>query len=285
VYTLLEVVDLNPNRAKGVSVLEERRMDPSKKRDYQQLLLSLVPAVGESIGNANLRDQVREKIRAQGDDLSDQEYWLLRNTLIEEGVLEQGRGRGGSVHRLEEAVAEAPPSRAESALYEPFLKAVTEGYAPANRIKRYVAEITAAQGRRMTVGKWTRPDITLLAVRGFSFIPGKRLEIITFEVKPNLDQALDGVFEALAHSAFAHLAFLAVDISSYGEDEPPDDRVYQECKRLGIGYITFKDPADYNTFDIEISAAVKEPDPYEADKFITTQISADKQNDLRELLR
>jgi hypothetical protein len=45
------------------------------------------------------------------------------------------------------------------------------------------------------------------------------------------------------------------------------------------------DPADYNTFDIAISATVKEPDPYEADKFITTQISADKQNDLRELLR
>jgi hypothetical protein len=162
--------------------------------------------------------------------------WILRNALIEEGALEQGRGRGGSVHGVEEATVEPPPTRAESALYEPFLKAITEGYAPENRIKRYVAEITAAQGRRMAGDKWTRPDITLLAVRAFSFIPGKRLEIVTFEVKPNLDQALDGVLEALAHSAFAHLSFLAVDISSYGdEDELPDDRVNQECKRLGIG--------------------------------------------------
>jgi len=259
-------------------------MDPSKKRDYQRLLLSLVPPVGETIGNGALRDQLREKIQDQGDDLNDQEYWLLRNALIEEGAIEQGRGRGGSVHRVEEEIVEGPAPRAEAALYEPFLKAVTEGYAPANRIKRYVAEITAAQGRRMTGGKWTRPDVTLLAVRAFSFVPGKRLEVITFEVKPSLDQALDGVFEALAHSAFAHLAFLAVKIGG-DDDELPDDRIFQECKRLGVGYITFEDPADYNTFDVEISASIKEPDPYEVDKFITTQISDDKQNELRELLR
>jgi hypothetical protein len=78
-------------------------------------------------------------------------------------------------------------------------------------------------------------DITLVGVRAFAFVPGKRLEVITFEVKPNLDQALDGVFEALAHSAFAYFAFLAVNISGYPEeDKLPDDSLFDECKRLGI---------------------------------------------------
>jgi len=139
----------------------------------------------------------------------------------------------------------------------------------------------------MTGGKWTRPDLTLLAVRSYSFIPGKRLEVITFEVKPNLEQALEGVFEACAHSAFANLAFLAVDISGYShaEQELPDDRIFQECKRLGIGYMTFTDPADYDTFDIAVSASFMQPDPDEVDRFITTQISTARQNELRELLR
>jgi hypothetical protein len=30
--------------------------------------------------------------------LTREDYWLVRNALIEEGLLERGRGRGGSVH-------------------------------------------------------------------------------------------------------------------------------------------------------------------------------------------
>ena len=261
-------------------------MDLSRKRDYQRLLLSLVPAAGQSVGNGALREQLRRSIQAQGDDLNEEEFWLLRNSLIEDGKLEQGRGRGGSVHRLLEDVNERPPLRAEANLYDPFLQAIMDGFAPEHRIKRFVAEITAAQGRRITGGKWTRPDITLLAVRSFSFVPGKHLEVVTFEVKPNLDQAFEGVFEALAHSAFANLAFLPVDVSQYpNDDKLPDERVFQECRRLGIGYITFEDPADYDTFDIQVSASTRSPDLDEVDKFITTQVSVSKQNELRELLR
>jgi hypothetical protein len=79
---------------------------------------------------------------------------------------------------------------------------------------------------------------------------------------------------------------LAVDVSAFGEkDDIPDERISQECCRLGVGYISFTNPADYNTYEIVSSAKLNEPDPYEVDTFITTQIGPDKQEELRDWLR
>ena len=126
--------------------------------------------------------------------------------------------------------------------------------------------------------------MTLVAVRTYQFTPGKRLEVITFEVKPDVDSAVEGVYEALAHSAFAHRSFLAVDIRQFG-DEVPDDRIVHECSRHGVGYITFTDVADYASYEIVVNARLFEPDPYDVDNFVRTQISSAKQDDLREFLQ
>jgi hypothetical protein len=105
-------------------------------------------------------------------------------------------------------------------------------------------------------------------------------------VKPSIDNALEGVYEALAHSAFAHRSYLAVDVREHDEEEEiPDDRIVQECTRHGVGYMTFTDPADYDTYEIVCTARLNEPDPYEVDKFIRTQISADNQDQIREFLQ
>lgn len=75
-------------------------MDASKKIEYQKLLMNLVPESGNNIGNVSLREQLQEEIGSLGDNLSDEDYWLLRDSLIDSGLIEQGRGRGGSVHRV-----------------------------------------------------------------------------------------------------------------------------------------------------------------------------------------
>jgi hypothetical protein len=263
-------------------------LDPTRKIEYRQKLLELIPP-GDSKGNSTLREQLRRAIEAAGDHVTDEDYWTLRDSLIEEGLIETGRGRGGSVHRVARDSANGPQVRTppisvlESELYEPFLTAIKSGYAPSNRIKRFIIEATAMQGRRATGGKWTRPDISLIAMRTYSFVPGKHLEIITFEIKPSVDTALEGIFEALAHSVFAHRSFLAV--CTRDPEDRDDDRVYQECKRLGVGYITFSDSGDYDTFDTVVSAPLKAPDPYEIDNFIKTQIAPHNQEEIREWLR
>src|SRR5438552_2120847 len=117
--------------------------------------MSLVPESGDNIGNVSLREQLQERIDSQGDHLTDEEYWLLRDSLIDSGLLEQGRGRGGSVHRVRTVLSgsQAEPRTGadttpalksptitvpetpeiiegikEASLYEPFHNAIMNGY-------------------------------------------------------------------------------------------------------------------------------------------------------------
>lgn len=59
------------------------------------LIFSLTPEDGSSIGNGALVALLREQL----PNLTEDEYEAARDELIEEGLLERGRGRGGSVFR------------------------------------------------------------------------------------------------------------------------------------------------------------------------------------------
>jgi hypothetical protein len=262
--------------------MDQLELDAAKK-----LLLDFVPPAG-SVGNVALM----EKFQSANPLLTREDYWLVRNSLIEEGLLERGRGRGGSVHRVV-ATQSVPPVQApvapagEAALYDPFHYAVRNGYVKDNDIRRYVSDETAKQGRRNTGGKWTRPDITLIAIRTFLYLP-KQLEVISFEIKPSMDVALEGVFEAAAHSAFAHRSYVAFPDPNPGSneqiDDPLFDRIFDECERFGIGLILFDIPVTWDSFDFQVTARRHNPDPASVDNFISTQISAENQRELRDLL-
>jgi hypothetical protein len=188
---------------------------------------------------------------------------------------------------LTPAPAPAVVSAGEAALYDPFHNAVRNGYVKDNDIRRYVSDETAKQGRRNTGGKWTRPDITLIAIRTFLYLP-KQLEVISFEIKPSIDVALEGVFEAAAHSAFAHRSYVAFPEPNPGSngqiDDPLFERIFDECERFGIGLILFDIPVTWDSFDFQVTARRHNPDPASVDNFISTQISAENQRELRDLL-
>ena len=83
----------------------------------------------------------------------------------------------------------------------------------------------------------------------FPYVPHKLFEVITFEIKPNLETALDGVFEASAHSAFAHRSYLAFPDSAEYENSPLFDRIRDECERFGLGLILFGDVENWDTYN------------------------------------
>lgn len=58
--------------------------------DWEQVLLREVPT-SSAIGNTTLRNNL-------GWD--DERYWAVRNRLIDRGVLERGRGKGGALNVL-----------------------------------------------------------------------------------------------------------------------------------------------------------------------------------------
>lgn len=156
-------------------------MDSAQKTEYTKALLSLIPESGTSIGNFTLREQLRKRIESNGGELSDQDYWQLRDSLIDDGLIVQGRGRGGSVHRVLAKAEEEPPPLiqppvpiVERNLYPPFQAAITSGYVKDNRIKRFVSEITASQGRRSTGGQMDAPGSDPDCRKDIFLYPGQK---------------------------------------------------------------------------------------------------------------
>ncbi|HEY3969565.1 MAG TPA: hypothetical protein VGM05_33740 [Planctomycetaceae bacterium] len=220
--------------------------------------------------------------------IDENDYWTIREQLLEQQKIETGRGKGGSVRRVPEqsAPAIAPPITPteayakEAELYPAFHATIREFFPKTYRIKLFVSEITASQGRRQTGGMWTRPDVTLIAVRMYKHLPGKSLDINTFEVKPAWAYGIDGVYETASHSAFANRSYLAI----HAPKDLPDnelDRLERECERFGVGLILFADPKSLATFDLRVEPKFNLPDPDAADAFIETQISKQNHDELR----
>ncbi len=61
------------------------------------LILSLTPEDGSSIGNGAMLALLQEKI----PDLPEAQYEAARDALVDEGILAKGKGRGGSIYRAE----------------------------------------------------------------------------------------------------------------------------------------------------------------------------------------
>lgn len=275
-------------------------IDDEQLKHLGTVMLGLIPSDGTRIGNITLRDQFLNHARTKPgfEDITDEDYWFVRNDLIDRGLIEKGRGKGGSVRLLpkdaapgaSEGKATEPETLAALAagreldLYEPLHDTLTSYWVKEVGIKYFVSSITAQQGRRFTGGKWTRPDISLVAVRVYPFIPGRSVEVITFEVKPKDYFGVDGAYEAAAFTAFAQRSYLAVHISEEPEDNSDYDRLRQECERFGIGLITFTDPADAATLEEVVSPRLHSPEPAETSRFINRQIPAEQKQELHELI-
>lgn len=171
--------------------------------------------------------------------------------------------------------APAEPQKAkEKDLYEPCAKTIKENFAPSElpvEPSKFVVGITALQGKRDTGGKWTRPDITVVSVRRFKFT-GPFTEVFTFEVKKAGDVDIDGVHEALAHSAQATKVFYLGQVPDAELSEflssPLFARIQEECIRFGVGFVTFSDPSDYATWSVQVPAMKHSPHPERMEKFL-----------------
>lgn len=163
----------------------------------------------------------------------------------------------------------------EKELYEPVHSSLLKWWIPQEDIREYVLEITANQGRRQTGGMWTRPDIVCVGATAFPFVPGRSLEVTTFEIKKTIEEAVEGVYETAAHSAFAHRSFLVVQLPHAMSKKDDEDwsRVLKESKRFGLGVTTLMDASNWQTYEIAVDAEFRNPGPAQINRFIATQLS------------
>ena len=272
-------------------------MDLQRRDEFKQKLYDLTPTDGKGIGNLNLRQMLQGAYPNEQFTLDD--YWDLRNSLITDGQLQTGRGKGGSVRRVltvvepipvpvtsdsgavQPATGAAHTTLSETSLYEPFQRCVQTGYVADNFLKPWICEITAFQGRRNTGGLWTRPDVTLIGIQIFAYVPSKVFEVITFEIKPTIESAMEGVYECAAHSAVAHRSYLAFPDSAEYDDNPLFERISDECERFGLGLILFEDVANWDTYNFQVSAKRNNPDPPAVNDFIRGQISEKSREEIQ----
>ncbi len=114
-----------------------------------------------------------------------------------------------------------------------------------------------------------------LEVRTFTYIPGKVLEVITFEVKPSNAISVQAVFEALAHRRSATHAYVLLHVPLEQADalSVVVEEICNVARSHGIGVITAGDPGDFATWEEIVDARRVDPDPERLDNFISTQLS------------
>ena len=133
-------------------------------------------------------------------------------------------------------------------------------------------------------GRWGAPDITLIGGKTLPFLPGKFLDVVTFEVKPGLD--ITGLYEALSHRTHATFAYL---ICHHTGEASADEvaRFTREGVRTGIGVILARQPEDYATWVELVPATRWTPDPEQLHEFIVDTTKKERKvfRDLRTWLR
>jgi len=236
-------------------------------------LLSKVPENGHSIGNGRLRETL---------GWESERYVEVKRSLINKGVLQPGRGRGGSVSRVVLPKGKAAGRRAgrgkkrEKDSYPIFKKAL-ETWAADQDWSEFFIEHKPAQGSKNTGGMWTRPDFVVVGQRKYEYTPGPVRDIETFEVKTS-DFSMQAVFETAAHSRCATKSYLAI----FRDDREAIDenlltRAESECQRLQIGLLIFTK----DTWDWRVEAVRKEPDPAEVEEFVEKQFEEKHKKQMR----
>ena len=249
------------------------------KRSFEDTLLNMIPGDGTAIGNMTL-------IKKLGWD--EDRYWSVRDHLVNDGKIALGKGKGGSIFKSvvkrnrKKRISKAYNN--ERDLYKPFHDVILSKFIKDKKIKKFVIQITASQGRRST-GIWSTPDVVLVAVNTYSFIPGKVMDIISFEIKTINNFDVTGVFETAAHSKYATKSYLSVYLPSGWNDANQEfERIKSECERFGIGLIYFTCPTDYATYDTLVQPKRGNPDPNDMDAFISSHMSDRNKKEIGEYL-
>lgn len=129
-----------------------------------------------------------------------------------------------------------------------------------------------ARGGQAGTGIWSRPDFSIATIRRRKYDPVRHLDLLAIELKNLAGASVVSVHEALAHTRFAHYAYLLCPRSRV---EPERLQVIEEsCSQHGIGLITFcigieaDNRPSLGDFSFDIAPRRKSPEPVDVDDYI-----------------
>ena len=245
-----------PTRNKTYGELVKHETLSSEDEQVLRKVYGLVPPNGDATSEL--------RISAALEDVAKSSVTRWIDFLRDGGLVSTGRGGSRSVSRN---LRNYPN---EHSLYPDMRAEIATRWAdewPHDFIEpSRFCEVLGTHG--MKRGRWNAPDITLVGGRTLPFLPGKFLDVVTFEVKPSLD--ITGLYEALSHRTHATHAYLICHAPASGGD--PDaatvGRIAREAQRTGVGFILARQPDDYATWE-EIAPATRwSPEPEMLHDFI-----------------
>lgn len=190
-------------------------------------------------------------------DVSQSVDWLKQGDLVS-----TGSGRSRSIWRKLRKYSKEhdlyPPMRAEIRL-----RWADEDPHDFIEPNRFCAVLKTHGDKR---GRWGAPDITLIGGKTLPMLPGKFLDVVTFEIKPDLD--ITGLYEALSHRTHATYAYLICHVKRKAAATEDVARFTREGLRTGIGVIFARQPEDYATWQELVPATRWTPDPEQLHEFI-----------------
>ena len=175
----------------------------------------------------------------------------------------------------------------ESALYPHVLKWLERDFrtSPAlidGGVETILFSADVSQKKADIGGHWSRPDLATIAYKRGIFTPSWESTLYTFEVKcfSTVNQA--AVYEAVAHTRFAHYSYLL-----WQEKEMPSSekwRIVDLCREFGIGAITAVRPEDENTYKLRAKPKRNQITLSETDSFIRERFSPEYQDRIKKWL-
>lgn len=117
-----------------------------------------------------------------------------------------GTVQGGGIYRVPRG-----DGQGEAYYYEPIRRELELYWAERPKREyhlrqRFLRVLDTHHRGRGRDGRWARPDLTLVGGKVLPYLPGKFLDVVTFEVKVGLQ--IEGLYEALAHRRRANFAYV-----------------------------------------------------------------------------
>ncbi len=180
-----------------------------------------------------------------------------------------GTVQGGGIYRLPR------DDGRETSYYEPIRRELELNWAEQPKREyhlrqRFLRVLDTHHRGRGRDGRWARPDLTLLGGKVLPYLPGKFLDVITFEVK--LGMPVEGLYEALAHRRRANFAYVVcIYPEHWGQPGPAEQAtMVTEATRQGIGVILVRQEDDFGLWSELVEPVRHETDPQHLHDFLET---------------
>jgi len=205
------------------------------------LILSLTPEDGSTIGNGAMMALLREQVPG----LTDDDYAAARATLVDEGLLGRGKGRGGSIFRPVGEDPDTDDDGAEDSEDEFELTAPEEGAPRPRRAKaakaapRKTGEPVQVVSYRHGDSRVNNPEVGMVHA---GTDPDGAKTVWAYD--PHLDPVLN--FD----SARAGVERLIDDALASGERQAMQDALL-ELKRMQAPYLNWTGKAERTSFQVD----------------------------------